>query len=275
MINYFLNTLITHNHVLINLPKKKHIDRKSIEMFNGGLGENQTSMRYVIFALLTVLTFVLVLAWVVVLYYWTPQQQQQEGPLFWVLFVLNVMRITFLTCVIARCAAPRVRWFKFLLALICIAFVLSEIAGIVIFVDERKTCNNAPTASPSGINNACNDFRWCCVYESTNNYAAAQCLVNGVSCDDPMLSADDLSANWVFDYSFASTVIFMIFGIVHLIVGLWVGDGTEYSTYTEDYNSVEMDSFDSINSSINQDSSASVTLNKNKWTKKVVSSKKK
>lgn len=239
-------------------------------MFGGALGENQTSMRYVIFALLTVLTFVLTLAWVVVLYHWTPQQQQQEGPLFWILFVLNVMRITLLTCVIARCAAPRIRWFKFLLALVCIVFVLSEIAGIVIFVDERKTCNNAPTASPSGINNACNDFRWCCVYESTNNYAAAQCLVNGISCDDPMLSADDLSANWVFEYSFASTVIFMIFGIVHLIVGLWVGDGTEYSTYTEDYNSVEMESLD-IDSSINQDSSTPVTSNNNnKWNKKMI-----
>jgi hypothetical protein len=49
----------------------------------------------------------------------------------------------------------------------------------------------------------------------------------------PTVLPEDLGDNWVFDATFASTVIFMALGILHIVIGSWMKDGSELTDYSD------------------------------------------
>lgn len=207
-------------------------------------------VRYVVYVMLVLITLLCVLTWGVVSYHWIFQNSYtfpatspnglttgREGPIYWVLLPITVIRLLLLTACVARSANSYNRWFKHILSLLAFVLILSEIAGLVIFVIERNACNNPPTGDPSGRNNMCNDYRWCCVYGTYNitnflpdTQIEPSCPVVLQPCVPPVL-VSDLSANWVFDVTLASTVIFMALGVLHIIISGWMKDGSEASTY--------------------------------------------
>ena len=238
-------------------------------------------VKYVVHLLLVLITVVAFMAWVVILPNWLITHSyalpanapnglttERNGPIPWVIFVMGITRLLVLVACVARSANSYNRIFKHVLTCMACLGVVAEIAGLVIFIIEYNACNNAPDDDPSGSFNLCNDYRWCCVYAAQNMTATcsggnvtieSSCPVLLAPCE-PEVLPEDLSDNWVFDASFASTVIFLAINILHIAIGGWMGNGSEASSYggegLEDgtyFNDSGYDMDSKIEGSINQE----------------------
>ena len=213
-------------------------------------------VRYVVYLFLVLIDVMAVLGWGVISYHWIFENSymlpanapiglttERQGKIYWVLLVLTVVRILELVACTARSANTFNPAFKHVLSLVAFLAVLGEIAGLVVFVIERNSCNNPPNGDPSGRFNMCNDYRWCCVYATQNMTDICLTMNTSVvepSCGlllqacEPQIYEQDLSPNWVFEATFASTVVFIAIGALHLVLSGWMGDGTESSDYDID-----------------------------------------
>ena len=209
-------------------------------------------VRYVVYVLLVMITLVAVMTWAIILYNWTFENTflmpavapnglitQRNGAVYWVLFPITVLRILALVACIARSANTYNRWYKHIVTLVAFVGILAEIAALVIFIIERNGCNNPPGADPSGRNNLCNDYRYCCVYGTSNithflpnSTVEPSCPILLAPCV-PAVLASDLTDNWVFDASLASTVIFIAIYVMHILISGWMKDGSEAASYYE------------------------------------------
>lgn len=229
-------------------------------------GYNKLGIRYVVYVFLLLITLVAVLAWSVVAYHWkfehtymlpagSPQglTTERRGPVYWVLLPVTVTRILLIVTATARSANPRDRLMSYALNLVAVVAAFSEIAGLVIFINERRGCNNPPDGDPSGRFNMCNDYRWPCVYGTTNlTIYEPSCEPNATMIEPsaplalsacvPTVYAGDLTSNWVFDASLGGTVIFLALSILHVLIGSWMGNGTEAQDYA-DASDYPLDSF--------------------------------
>lgn len=248
-------------------------------MYDNLPDSKRLGIKYVIYLLLTLITLTATLTWGVVLFHWAFEHTytlpanapfglttERHGKIYWILFVTTVTRILLLSSSIARSANSYNRMFRYILILVAFLVVLAEVAALVIFIIERNSCNNAPDGDPSGRFNMCNDYRWCCVYATQNltkictttsnlSFVEPSCPILLKPCE-PQVFKDDLNDNWVFDTSFASTVIFIAIAILHIIIGGWMGDGSEASDYAAGYDDMESEIY-KIDGPINNNSSNS------------------
>jgi hypothetical protein len=244
-------------------------------MYGGLPDATRTSGRFVLYSLLLILTITLTITWFVILIYWNFKHtflepanapngltSQWNGRICWVLFPLTVMRALLTISATARAANAGNKWFKLVLIFIVVVSIIAEIAGMVLFSIEQASCNNAPTDDPSGANNLCNDYRWCCVYGSNNVTSIClgdpiepSCPITLLPCLPPVL-ATDLNPNWVFEGSFASTFMFLILDVLHLAIGYWMGDGSVANTYSPDGEAY----YEGVESSINNDNNSAADI---------------
>lgn len=225
-------------------------------------GSNEKSPRYLLYVLLTILTIACVVTTGIVLYHWkfghdysTPAinplglYTQRQGPVYWVLFPMVVLRLCCLIISVARSANSCNNLFRYVLLMIMVLMLASEIATCIVLFDERRGCNHAPSDTPSGSYNLCNDYRWCQVY---GNYAVSFNSLSVIEPSCPLVIgtplppvlASDLSPNWVFEFTWASTFVFMILALLHVMLSSWMGNGT--IAYT--YGSYELETFNQVDS---------------------------
>jgi hypothetical protein len=239
------------------------------------------SARYVMYVLLSLLTAACVITATVVLYHWKFEHgygipavnpiglySQREGPIYWVLFVLTIVRLVMLMEVVARCVNSNNAFFRYLLIPLMILLIAAEVAGCVIFFEEQKGCNNAPTDDPSGSFNLCNDYRWCLVYGNYGSSFDGSSIVEPscplvIGTPLPPTTEDDLSGNWVFYFFLGSTFVFMFLGLVHILMSEWMGYGYANSeAFENDYIGTDVDFM--IESKFTEDPKTKIKLNTTK-----------
>jgi hypothetical protein len=211
------------------------------------------SNRSIVYDILTIMTVLAVCMWAVISYHWdfkytfsepfdAPGQlvSERNGPVYWVLLPISVTRIVLLVAATARSANNGSRAFRFIVALCALLNLFAEISGIVIFFIEREGCNAPPDGDPSGIGNVCNSELYCAVY-GTNNVT---CFPTNQTLETfcpltlapyfPPVTVDDLKDKWVFDATLGTEFIFAFLSIMHILIGNWMGDGTDADVYDYD-----------------------------------------
>ena len=145
-----------------------------------------------------------------------------DKPIFWILYIATVLRLLVIVFTTMRVFQPKnnvittSQWF------ICGIYMLIEIISFIFHILENNSCNNSPEDSPSGINNICNDYRYCCVYGTINsNPSLALCDSIQEGCPlllapcAPFVNGTDLTSNFEFTISFSFTAIT---GIINIFI---------------------------------------------------------
>jgi hypothetical protein len=162
------------------------------------------------------------------------------NPFWWAQILLTTFRILGIVATAMRIAAPRDQWYPVCHGFTSVIWLIVEIAAIVIYFIEIAGCNNSPTAVPSGVDNMCNDYRWCCVYGTIN---AAPDITTPIQAGCPLLlapcapavTAPLLKWNFEFQMGFGFAIPLLVSAVAHLGFGLCMGKGRiDYNALNED-----------------------------------------
>lgn len=151
-------------------------------------------------------------------------------PTWWIQIVLTVTRVLLILGTQSRLSDPKDKWYPTFQVIAATFFIIAEIVAMIFYFITISGCNNSPTDSPSGINNICNDYRWCCVYGTIDPAPTPitpileGCPLLLVDCV-PAVPAGDLKWNFEFVIIFSFSFIMIVLGIWHIIFGILMGDG--------------------------------------------------
>ena len=108
-------------------------------------------------------------------------------------------------------------------------YVASEIVSLIFHVITIISANNSPDDSPSGADNVCNDYRYCCVYPGPAN---PDCPVLLAPCA-PAVTNETLNINFECTISTAFSPIFIVLSLFIALVAYSMGRGKDL--YVEQY----------------------------------------
>ncbi len=157
-------------------------------------------------------------------------QKRWTDPFWWTQIIAVVTRITLILATAARLAAPRNKWYPTFQIIAGALFIIVEIILLIFYFIIISGCNNDPFDSPSGIDNVCNDYRWCCVHGTIDPAPTPATIIQEgcplllVECS-PAVIADDLKWNFEFTIGFSFGFVLFFLGILHIILGILMGDG--------------------------------------------------
>ncbi len=145
---------------------------------------------------------------------------------------IGIIRILIILFTTLRLSDTKDSWYRKLQTIFSVIFILFEITVIVIYAIEAGSCNKDPSTTSGAVFNMCNDYRYCCVFGTIDGDPKVDetsvlegCPLLLKDCD-PGVNKNDLRMNSDFFVGFTITVFMLIFGVIYLISGILLGDGT-------------------------------------------------
>lgn len=161
-------------------------------------------------------------------------ENRYENAIFWLLWITSIFRILAIVTTTMRGFVPNNRTIYTFHLIIIILALASEIVSLVYHGVTLNSANNSPNESPTGANNVCNDYRWCCVYHTNPN---SGCPVLLAPCA-PFVNTTDLKTNFECVISTGAAVVLIIVYLFILLVSYGMGRGKDIyvETYVYDQN---------------------------------------